>query len=86
MNGNFYDRLSLIKTRLSSPELLNNSGLGRAAEPAEPFDKAFRLLGVSDAEKPYFYWGKTPAQNAGYLRPGDPIRRLGIHQQRRLQE
>lgn len=28
MKGNFYERLNLIKTRLSSPELLNNAGLG----------------------------------------------------------
>ena len=28
MKGNFYERLNLIKTRLASPEMLNNSGLG----------------------------------------------------------
>lgn len=45
----------------------------RAENPAKPFEKAFRLLGVNNAGKPYFYWSEAPAQYAAYLGPNDPF-------------
>lgn len=36
----------------------------RKANPEKPFEKPFRLLGVNEEGKPYFYWSETPAQFA----------------------
>lgn len=45
----------------------------RASNSAKPFENAYRLLGVNDQGKPYFYWSETPALHAAYLGPSDPF-------------
>jgi hypothetical protein len=45
----------------------------RAADPAKPYENAFRLLGVNEAGKPYFFWSETPGDFAAYLGPSDPF-------------
>ena len=45
----------------------------RADDPAKPFENAYRLLGVNEEGRPYFYWSEIPAQYAAYLGPNHPF-------------
>lgn len=45
----------------------------RAADPNKPFAGAYRLLGVNEANQPYFFWSETPAEYAAYLGPSAPF-------------
>ncbi|MGI8495106.1 MAG: hypothetical protein ACR2L1_07315 [Pyrinomonadaceae bacterium] len=45
----------------------------RQSDPAKPLKNSYRLLGINNAGKPYFFWSEKPAQYAAYLGPSEPF-------------